>query len=250
MEAVGKSCRGRSRAENEDRYFISYMGPLGVFAVADGMGGHVAGGVASSLAIKAMEKYVESFKAAPFSPEDFSQLKEMVQDLFARANRNIWNYALEYPSCQGMGTTLTMALCSNDQVVLGHVGDSRCYLVKEDDIVLLTEDHSLVNYLVRKGEITEEQALNHPQRHVLTRALGIEDSIEADIYVHQVRATEYLLLCTDGLTSLVTPEEIHRTVFEQPHMDSAVDYLVDLANDRGGYDNITLVIVKGVGTKR
>ena len=141
----------------------------------------------------------------------------------------------------GNGDNFNHALC-NDQVASTY--DSRCYLVK-DDIVLLTEDHSLVNYLVRKKKKNKFK----PPQTCFNRALGMRTALRL-ISMFTRYHSEYLLLCTDGLTSLVTPEEIHRVVFEQPHMDSAVDYLVDLANDRGGYDNITLVIVKGVGTKR
>jgi PPM family protein phosphatase len=226
-EQAYKTDTGRQRHANEDSYFAQTP----FFAVADGMGGAQAGEVASRIAAGAFEQGVDS----NVSPE--GQLKEIAQG----ANREIHELAQKDSSRAGMGTTLTAALVQGDEVALGHVGDSRAYVLRDGELKRLTKDHSLVEELRRQGRLTEEQAEEHPQRSIITRALGPEPEVKVDTMTYTAKDGDVFLLCSDGLTTMVTDEEIRKILLESRSLRSAVNKLVDAANGRGGRDNITAV---------
>ncbi len=226
-EQVSRTDTGRQRTANEDSHHA--RAPL--FVVADGMGGAQAGEVASKIA-------AESFEAAERSgeaPEAF--LKRITE----AANDRIHGLAQDDSSRSGMGTTLTAALVDGDDVSIAHVGDSRAYVYRGGELRLLTSDHSLVEELRRQGRLTEEQAEDHPQRSIITRALGPEAEVEVDTLSVSARPGDVFVLCSDGLTTMVKEEEIAAVLAEAPSLDEAVKRLVREANEAGGRDNITVV---------
>ncbi len=228
-EEAHKTDTGRQRQANEDSYFA--RAPL--FAVADGMGGAQAGEVASRIAARAFERKRSVSREEPAE----GQLEKIAQ----RANREIHKLAQEDSSRAGMGTTLTAALLRDDEVALGHVGDSRAYLLRDGQLKRLTKDHSLVEELRRQGRLTEEQAEEHPQRSIITRALGPEPSVNVDTMTFPARDGDVFLLCSDGLTTMVPDEQIREILVSSRSLRTAVNKLVDAANEGGGRDNITAV---------
>ncbi|HEY6678083.1 MAG TPA: Stp1/IreP family PP2C-type Ser/Thr phosphatase [Actinomycetota bacterium] len=217
---------GLVRDGNED----SYLTDEPLFAVADGMGGHRGGEVASQLAVQTLEKL---FK------KGIGELPDQVQE----ANRVVFERSVVDEKVAGMGTTLTAALVEGDRIRLAHVGDSRAYLLREGDLRLLTEDHTLVHRMVTEGEISKEEAETHPQRSVLTRALGVETVVDVDDDTVQVRPGDRLLLCTDGLTSMVSEQAVEEVLRAVPDPQEAAQRLVQLANEGGGTDNTTVVVL-------
>ena len=219
---------GRKRRRNEDNYVVAP--PL--FAVADGMGGAQAGEVASRLAASALEG----------EDSDGLQGLERLDALIQEANRRIYDRASTDPTASGMGTTMTVALVEGMTVVIGHVGDSRAYLVRGEQMEQLTEDHSLVNELLKSGRLSEEEAHVHPQRSVITRAVGTDPDVDVDGFTIEAEEGDVFLLCSDGLTDMVEDEEILELVHEhRDDLDKAVKSLVSAANRGGGEDNITAV---------
>jgi serine/threonine protein phosphatase PrpC len=227
-EEAHKTDTGRQRHANEDSYYAK--APL--FAVADGMGGAQAGEVASRIAAGAFERGPRNDDASAEG-----QLEQIAQ----QANRRIHRLAQEDSSRAGMGTTLTAALVRNDEVAFGHVGDSRAYLLRDGQLKRLTKDHSLVEELRRQGRLTEEQAEEHPQRSIITRALGPEPSVNVDTMTFPARDGDVFLICSDGLTTMVSDDEIRDILVDARSLRSAVNRLVDAANRGGGRDNITAV---------
>ena len=219
---------GRRRRRNEDNYVVAP--PL--FAVADGMGGAQAGEVASKLAASALEGGVSEELRGP----------ERVDALIQEANRRIFDRASTDPTASGMGPTMTVALVEGMRVVIGHVGDSRAYLVRGDSMEQLTEDHSLVNELVKSGKLTEEEAHIHPQRSVITRAVGTDPNVDVDAFTIEAEDGDVFLICSDGLTDMVSDVDILDLVdSNRGDLEKAVRSLVQFANKEGGEDNITAV---------
>jgi protein phosphatase len=218
---------GRKRRRNEDAYVIKP--PL--FAVADGMGGPRAGEVASGLAAAA----VKAGEAAGGG-------EEQVVTLIQSANRSVYERSSEDESVSGMGTTMTVAVVDGRGVTIGHVGDSRAYLARGDTLEQLTEDHSLVSELVRAGKLSPEEAENHPQRSVITRALGTDPDVDVDAFTVAPEEGDIFLICSDGLTTMVGDETIAQVLdAHRGDLDRAAKELVRLANKAGGEDNITVV---------
>lgn len=223
---------GQVRDGNEDWYLVDDS--LQLFAVADGMGGHRAGEVASTTAIEALRAAVASGRA--------------LDEAIVEANRAVHEKARTDESLDGMGTTLTaVAVGTDTAVVVGHVGDSRAYLARAGNLTQITEDHSLVEEMVREGRITEEQALTHPQRSIITRALGIEAAVEPDLYPIELETNDQLLICSDGLTDMVRPADIGRILRQESDPQRASEALADAANAAGGVDNVTALIIVALG---
>jgi protein phosphatase len=218
---------GRKRRRNEDAYVCEP--PL--FAIADGMGGAQAGEVASRLAAAALK---ESGAAAGG--------EHRIYDLIQEANRRVYARSSTDPTTSGMGTTITVALVENGNVAFGHVGDSRAYLIRDGRMEQVTEDHSLVNELMKSGKLSREEAETHPQRSVITRALGTDPDVDADTFTIEAQAGDVFLLCSDGLTDMVGEREIQELVERnRENLDAALKSLVKAANRGGGEDNITVV---------
>ena len=222
-----RSDTGRQRTANEDSYFARE--PL--FAVADGMGGAQAGEVASRIAAEAFEPAERGSEAA----------EAFLRTIAERANRQIHSLAQHDASRSGMGTTLTAAVLDGDDVVIGHVGDSRAYRLRDGELKLLTSDHSLVEELRKQGRLTDEQAEDHPQRSIITRALGPEPDVEVDTMTYSARPDDVYLICSDGLTTMIKEPEVARILTEAPNLEEATKQLVEAANVAGGRDNITVV---------
>jgi len=236
LRAAAGTNVGRRRRINEDRYAIAPE--LGLFLVADGMGGHTAGQVASELAAQAALRAVGTLQDAAVS------LAEKLRFAVSSANRAIFEAARERPELAGMGTTLVAVLAHDGRVALAHVGDSRAYLVRGGRIRQLTDDHSVVGELLRRREISADAAREHPHRHVLTRALGVRAVVEPDLAELSPSAGDVFALCSDGLTTHVRDEEIAERASAGAILEAAVEALIDLANARGGEDNITVVLLR------
>lgn len=233
MKTAARSETGLVRKTNEDYYLCDP--DKGLFIVADGMGGHLAGEVASEMAVKSIEKSLEKPVSDPLLA-----LHQAVLD----ANRAIYANAQDDITRQGMGTTVTSAWVRGNKLFLAHVGDSRAYLIRKGAIKLLTSDHSYVGELIRSGNLTEKQAQNHPQRNILLRAVGTNSHIDIDLMEVNLEKGDYLLLCTDGLSNLVTGEEMLNSILKGDSLEKTVDSLVELAYSRGANDNITVIIVQ------
>jgi PPM family protein phosphatase len=227
VEQAHRTDTGRQRNANEDAYFA--RAPL--FAVADGMGGAQAGEVASRLAAESFEP-VERGDEAP---------EAYLRAIARMANARIHRLAQTDSSRSGMGTTLTAAMVEDDEVSFAHVGDSRAYVFRDGELKLLTSDHSLVEELRRQGRLTPEQAEDHPQRSIITRALGPDREVDVDTMTYQARPGDVYLLCSDGLTTMVREERIAAILAGAGDLDQAVSRLVHEANEAGGRDNITVV---------
>jgi protein phosphatase len=219
---------GKKRRRNEDSYVVAP--PL--FAVADGMGGAQAGEVASKLAAAALED----------TDSGSSKGRERVVSLIQEANRRVYERAHADPATSGMGTTMTVALVEGQVVTIGHVGDSRAYLVRAGHLEQLTEDHSLVNELLKSGKLSPQEAVTHPQRSVITRAVGTDPDVDVDAFTVDALVGDVFLLCSDGLTDMVDDEDILDLV-ERNHddLDRVAKSLVSAANRGGGEDNITVI---------
>ena len=219
---------GRKRRRNEDAYVCEP--PL--FAIADGMGGAQAGEVASRLAAAALRESGAKTLGG----------ERRISDLIQEANRRVYDRSSTDPNTSGMGTTITVALVENDNVAFGHVGDSRAYLIRDGRMEQVTEDHSLVNELLKSGKLSREEAESHPQRSVITRALGTDPDVDVDTFTIAAEAGDVFLLCSDGLTDMVGEGEILELVERnREDLNSALKSLVRAANRSGGDDNITVV---------
>jgi serine/threonine protein phosphatase PrpC len=221
---------GRVRQGNEDSYLLQDP----VYAVADGMGGHIAGDVASATAVDVI---AEGLRAA--APSDGAALAELV----SRANEAIWEKARSDPRLRGMGTTCTLLLVDGAVAHIAHVGDSRAYLLRDGSLRQLTEDHTLVERMVREGRLSAEEAVNHPQRSIITRALGVDARVQVDVLREQLREGDRILLTSDGLTSMVDPADIEGVLRDQDDPQSAAERLVEMANAAGGEDNVTVLVL-------
>jgi len=239
-----RSDAGKERLRNEDNYYCKKTGEMTVFAVADGMGGHAAGDVASLQAVETIGELVET---AGIDFSSSAELFKFVENIIKQANSNIYFTASQESGKVGMGTTLTAGILFKQTLYLGHVGDSRAYRVTENSLERLTRDHSMVEEMMEEGRLSPEEARLHPQRNILTRALGTFPEIEVDIKRVNLEPGDGLLFCTDGLTSLVEDEEILRIIKEEQDPEGAAARLVENANARGGYDNITLILSLDIG---
>ncbi|MDG4655887.1 Stp1/IreP family PP2C-type Ser/Thr phosphatase [Ectobacillus antri] len=240
MKTFFLSDRGRVRQHNEDSagVFRNLDGDI-LAVVADGMGGHRAGDIASSMTIQLFHDYWEQ----TYNMKTPKKAEKWLRDYVEIINERIYKHALENSECQGMGTTIVVAICTNQFATIGHVGDSRCYMVSEDKMSLVTEDHSLVNELVRHGEISREDAESHPRKHVLLRALGTEQKVEVDVKTLVVEHGDRLLLCSDGLSNKVTVPQMEEILQTSDTLQNKGLKLVETANNMGGEDNITLILV-------
>ncbi|MFN2488944.1 MAG: Stp1/IreP family PP2C-type Ser/Thr phosphatase [Actinomycetota bacterium] len=225
-----KSDVGRIRSGNEDSYLTNDL----IFVVADGMGGHIAGDVASSTAVDTIKEHLGS--ASGSDPETLAQL-------IRHANVTIWEKARTDASLTGMGTTCTLVYVDGDRAHVAHVGDSRAYRLRAGALEQLTEDHTLVARMVKEGKLSPAEAMHHPQRSIITRALGVDSDVRVDLTSVELRDGDRLLLCSDGLTSMIDEDSIAEALEREQEPQAAANLLVDLANEAGGEDNVTVLIV-------
>lgn len=227
MKAVWKTDCGRQRKNNEDAVYVKGN----MFVVADGMGGHNAGEVASRMAVEAVSKIGADAEA---------DCRGCLLRTFDEANRNI--FAAAKGERAGMGTTMDVCIYREGNLHIGHVGDSRVYLLRRGHLKQITVDHSYVEMLISRGEITAEEAKDYPMKNMITRAVGVADEVQMDYCVQKIEEGDRILACTDGLTNMLSDKDIARLVDESDSLEVALDSLIAAANEAGGRDNISVVL--------
>lgn len=239
--AAARTDAGCQRQRNEDNYYVSP--DFRVFAVADGMGGAVGGAKASKLAVEAIEK---RWKESPPPATDRDEIQKWLHETVTLANQTVWHEAEEDSQVRGMGTTVVVAVQSDDDTMeIAHVGDSRAYLLREGKPVLLTNDHSVVQEMVRAGRLTEEQARINPYKNLITRCLGHEEKVEIDQTPVELQAHDWIVLCSDGLPTVLRDEQICDAVSDtHTEPDAVCEELVKQTLDGGAPDNVTVVVIK------
>ena len=245
MRSVGKTDIGLVRKVNEDSFLCEKLEGIDntyLYIVADGMGGHNAGEVASSMAVQEIASYIR--KNIEVLTLGHKEIQELVRNAIFYANDKVYKTSILKRNCLGMGTTLSMVLAKESSIYIGHVGDSRIYLIREKDISRLTEDHSLVAELIKAGTIKPEEAYNHPQKNVITRALGTEYSIEPDVSRWDIQCDDFILICTDGLSNAVYEEDMVCIFEAASDLNEACELLIEKAKEKGGFDNITAVVIQ------
>ncbi len=243
IKAYAKSDKGKVREMNQDYYYISTsLDEIQLYILADGMGGYNGGEIASKLAVETAKNYIENnFKEIE---KDKDSIIQLLGSSMEYANMVVYEKSKENPELQGMGTTLEICLIYNNKVYIGHIGDSRIYRIRKEFIRKITQDHSYVQKLVKEGTITKEQADHHPQKNMLMKALGCNAFVEPDVMVKGFLKDDILIICSDGLTNLVEQEIIYEKASK--NIEQAPKDLVELANIRGGYDNITVIVIKNI----
>ena len=243
--AWGISDVGMKREHNEDSYLL--LPELNAFVVADGMGGHAGGEMASGVSVRTIERFVQENRqliapdASYDGPVDQSPVARLASDAVREACRAVYRKSQEIRELENMGTTTVLSLYHQEYLFLGHVGDSRAYLIRDGHIAQLTDDHSLVNEQLKAGLITEQQAQTSRFKNIITRSVGFEEDVDVDVIVVEIRPGDAILLCSDGLSGLVTDKEINEIVNEN-FLSKSPELLVNLANERGGDDNITVIL--------
>ena len=244
IKAYAKSDIGKQRDVNQDSYYITQdpLSKIQLFILADGMGGCNAGEVASKQAILCAKNYIEN--NFDDTPKDKESLIQLVASSLEYANMVVYEKSLEDKNFEGMGTTLEVCLIYNNRAYIGHIGDSRVYRIRKDFIRKLTQDHSYVQKLVQDGTITKEEAEHHPKKNMLMKALGCNAFVEPDVMVKGFQKEDILIICSDGLTNMVSVNDIYKAV--KNNFEIATKELVDLANQNGGIDNITIITIKNL----
>lgn len=241
MIAFAKTDVGKAREMNQDYYYISGpQDPIKIYILADGMGGYNGGEIASKLATTTALSYITSnFEDTPKEREDILKL---IKSAMEYANMVVYEKSKEQKELEGMGTTLEICLIYNNKLYLGHVGDSRIYRLRREFFRKLTHDHSYVQKLVKDGTITEEEASHHPKKNMLMKALGCTAFVEPDVTVKGFIKDDIILICSDGLTNMVEEQEIYNILKNKGTL--AAEKLVEKANEKGGYDNITAIVIR------
>ena len=239
MEVYFQSDIGKRRKSNQDytATFTNQKNQL-LALLADGMGGHQAGDIASR---QAVEEIGIAWEATMI--DDSEKAVQWFLQHIQQTNQRIFEKGQSQPTLSGMGTTLEVVTILDNHLALAHVGDSRIYLFREQRLIALTEDHSLVNALLKSGEITQEMAQNHPRKNIITRSLGMPGSLEVDVAIHKIQDHDQLLLCSDGLTNMVSEPKIAQILLEAASLQDASQRLIDEANAKGGLDNITVLLI-------
>ena len=241
LRFASKSDKGLLRSQNEDAHCIiggTDGSPL-VLAVADGMGGHLAGDIASQTAITVIR---DNLARDPFNTDTQEAIDARLSELVQTANDMIYEKSSKEPSCFGMGTTLIIAVIANGKLSLAHIGDSCAYYLRSGTMTKITTDHSYVEELVRIGSLTREEAARHPKRNVITKVVGCDGKISADLYWVDLQDDDRVLLCTDGLSKMLTESEITDAIVSSPDPDEICNALIAKSNNKGGLDNITVLI--------
>ncbi len=235
-----KSDIGKARELNQDYYYVSKeTDEPKIYILADGMGGYKGGEIASKLATDSVRKYIENnFDSTPKEKEEILKL---IGSAVEYANMVVYEKSKEIPELEGMGTTIEVCLIYNNKAYIGHIGDSRIYRIRKEVIRKLTKDHSYVQKLVEDKKITREEAKSHPKKNMLTRALGCTPYVEPDLRARNFEKGDVFIICSDGLTNMVDEKRIYELV--KNDITTATDNLIKEANDAGGYDNITVIII-------
>ena len=240
MEAFAKSDIGKARDMNQDYYYIpDWEDEVNLYILADGMGGYNGGEVASKLATMTTVKYIKSnFEQ---TEKDKESILNLIKSAMEYANMVVYEKSTEDKELEGMGTTLEVCLIYGGKAYIGHVGDSRIYRIRNELIRKLTHDHSYVEKLVDDGTISKEEASHHPKKNMLTKALGCKAFLEPDVTMKAIVKDDTILMCSDGLTNMVDEKEIYEIIKED--YKTAANKLIDAANEKGGYDNVTAIVI-------
>ncbi len=242
LDIYGLTDEGLVRDHNED--FISWSQKSGLVILADGMGGHNAGEVASELAVTSVTEALEEVLSPDVKDACEMDFKEVVHDAVIFANDEINLHAKTHPECTGMGTTIVMTLFHNNKVILASVGDSRIYRFRKGELKQVTTDHSLVQEMIDNGYMSEEEAINSTNRNLITRALGIAEDVNVDVTEHSVEKKDIYLLCSDGLSDMITDDKIFSILVKsREDLERAGKDLVELAKEHGGHDNVSVILV-------
>jgi protein phosphatase len=254
MQVFAKTDVGKARENNQDYYYISDDNEIpGIYILADGMGGYNGGEIASKMAVEAVSGYIKSnFEKMLETVEERKkteinkniekeEILKLLKSGIQYANMVVFEESKRNAELEGMGTTLDICLIYNNKVYIGHIGDSRVYRIRNNVMRKLTKDHSYVQQLIEDKKITREEAMHHPKKNMITKALGCTPYIEPDLRARAINKNDCILMCSDGLTNMVSEEEIYKITKENP--SDAVNKLVMLANENGGYDNITVLII-------
>lgn len=242
LDIYGLTDEGLVREHNED--YISWIPETGLVLLADGMGGHNAGEVASELAVTSVTDALEEVLSPDVTNSCDIDFKEAVHEAVIYANDEINQHAKTHPECTGMGTTIVMALFHNSSVILASVGDSRIYRFRKGELKQVTTDHSLVQEMIDNGYMSEEEALNSTNRNLITRALGIAEDVNVDVVEHETEKDDIYLLCSDGLSDMITDEQIFSSLVKsRQDLERASEDLVELAKEHGGHDNVSVILV-------
>lgn len=240
MKAFAKTDIGKAREINQDYYYIPTTDKLDLYILADGMGGYNGGEVASKLAIDSVKKYIENnFEKEKETKESILNL---IKSAIEYANMIVYKKSKEVKELEGMGTTLDVCLIYNNKIFIGHVGDSRIYRIRQNVMRKLTKDHSYVQKLIEDGTITREEAMHHPKKNMLTKALGCTAFVDPDVTVKGFLKDDIILMCSDGLTNMIEEEEIYKIIRQDYRL--AANNLINKANENGGYDNVTAILIK------
>ena len=241
MLSAGKTDKGIVRRDNQDFFLIDHIPDrqTALYVVCDGMGGASAGNIASKLAAEA---FIEALRDTPFDTLESADIFAKLENATGAANATVYKHAKEHAECRGMGTTLVGAVLVRNKAYIINVGDSRAYRISDGQILQVTRDHSLVEDMVFRGDITRDEALHHPNRNLITRALGTDTQVAWDVFDTTVMESDRLLLCSDGLTNLVSDGEILEEVTGTKDPEKCAELLIHLALSRGGSDNITVVL--------
>lgn len=240
MNYVSATDKGKVRKNNEDFHAVLSVGDSTVFVVADGMGGHAVGEVASRTAVEfalsTLPKQLEKAKSV-------KQIENVLSDTIEKANVRVYLQSLDNKDYRGMGTTLTLAVLRDWRLYISHIGDCRTYLLHGSNFERLTVDHTLVQELVDMGSISEKEAQSHPKRHVLVRSLGVNEYMAPDTYSYDISPGDLIVMCTDGLYGCVEEKEIKRIIKRHKNLNTCAQQLINAANEGGGTDNITVILI-------
>ena len=241
MKAIAKSDVGKAREMNQDYYYISPSeSNINLYILADGMGGYKGGEVASRLATISVKNYIESNFENTL--KDKEEILKLIKNSMEYANMVVYEKSKEDQELEAMGTTLEVCLIYNNRAYIGHVGDSRIYRIRKEFMRKLTTDHSYVETLVKDGTITKEEAMHHPKKNMLTKALGCTPFVEADVTVKGFIKDDIILICSDGLTNMIPEDEIYDII--KDNVEETPAKLIEKANENGGYDNITAIVIR------
>lgn len=239
---AAKTDIGKERKMNQD-FYVANGGTPPLFILCDGMGGHLSGDIASRTAAQSAETFIRMQKTLDLSEE---KTKRLLKNAVNYANKMVYSRAQNTEAFSGMGTTMDICLVDFDLLYVAHVGDSRVYLLRGGELSLITKDHSLVEEMVDSGMISKEEAENHPNRNVITRAVGTNFSVENDFTTVPLLEDDILLMCSDGLSNMLSETEIKNLLISDQNLDKVVSNLVNRANENGGRDNITAIVFKNV----
>jgi protein phosphatase len=246
MNSVGRCERGICRTTNEDAIFIfdSQYGCLpNLYMLADGMGGHKAGEIASSSAIEFFCEYVHENRTAVLK-ENYEYL-DIIKKALLYANDKIYSKSKTDEKFEGMGTTFVVASILNNKLLVENVGDSRLYIIRDQEIIQITVDHTYVMELLKKGKITETEVINHPNKNAITRAVGTEEKLNIDTFEIELHKDDIVMLCSDGLTNMLSDNDALNIILKSDTIENATKRLVDQANENGGVDNISVILING-----